>query len=149
MGYKHCDTIGKRGNPCHKTASKRDTAQGRIRPLIPKPTEQGLQSEDIEKRRLWTALPPDRTLDRERPGTPFVHLRHCLKVMVHHANPSAELRFEPGSLENSSQKPMTNPKECAIFYPLGTHESSADCLDRASLDIEGLLGVDKTANDKL
>ena len=41
------DIIGERGNPCRK----RDTAQGRIGPLIPKPTEKGLQSEEIEKRR--------------------------------------------------------------------------------------------------
>ena len=40
-GYKDCDIIGERGNPYRKRASKRDTAQGRIRPLIPKSTEHG------------------------------------------------------------------------------------------------------------
>ena len=77
---------------------------------IPKPTEQGLQSEDIEKRRQG-ATPPDRTLDRECPRTPFVHLHHCLRVVVHHVNPSAELRLESGDLQNSGQKPMVNPIE--------------------------------------
>ena len=87
------DIINERGNLYHKRANKRDTPQGRIRPLIPKPTEQGLQSEDIEKMRKGAAL-SDRTLDQERPRTLSVHLHHCLRVMVHHANPSAEHRLE-------------------------------------------------------
>ena len=109
-GYKDCDVISERGNPCRKAANKRDTAQGRTCPLIPKPAQEGLQREDIEKRRQRAAL-PDRTLDRERPRKPSVHLHHCLRVVVHHANPSAELRFESGSLQNSGQKPMVNPIE--------------------------------------
>ena len=56
------DIIGERGNPCRKRASKRDTAQGRICPLLPQPTEH-IESEDIEKRRQGAAL-HDRTLDR-------------------------------------------------------------------------------------
>ena len=110
VGYKDCDIISERGNPCRKRASKRDTMQGRICPLIPKPTEQGLQSEDIEKRRHGAAL-PDRTLDCEHSRTPSVHLHLCLRVVVHHANPSAELQFASGSLQNSRQKPMVNPIE--------------------------------------
>ena len=109
-GYKDCDINGERRNPCRKRVSKRDTAQERIRSLIPKPTEQGLQSEDIEMRRQGAAL-PDRTLDSERPRTPSVHLHNCLRVVVHHVNPSAKLRFESGSLRNSRQKPMVNPIE--------------------------------------
>ena len=62
-GIQNCDIIGERGNPCCKRASKRNTAQTRICPLIPKPTEQGFQSEDTEKRRQ-RAAPPDQTLDR-------------------------------------------------------------------------------------
>ena len=65
-GYKHCDVISERGNPCRKAASKRDTAQGRTSPLIPKPAQEGLQREEIEKRRQRAAL-PDRTLDRDHP----------------------------------------------------------------------------------
>ena len=49
-GYEDCNIISECGNPCRKMVSKRDTAQSRISPFIPKPTEQGLQSEDIEKR---------------------------------------------------------------------------------------------------
>ena len=94
-GYKDCDVISERGNPCRKAANKRDTAQGRTCPLIPKPAQEGLQRENIEKRRQRAAL-PDRTLDHDRPRTPSVHLRHCLRVVVHHANPSAELQFESG-----------------------------------------------------
>ena len=109
-GYKDCDVISERRNPCRKAASKRDTAQGRTCPLIPKLVQEGLQREDIEKRRQRAAL-SDRTLDRERPRTPSVHLHHCLRVVVHHANPSAELRFESDSLETSGQKPMVNPIE--------------------------------------
>ena len=93
-GHKDCDIISERGNPCRKRASKRDTAQGRICLPIPKPTKQGPQSEDIEKRRQGAAL-PDRTLDREHLRTPSVHLYHCLRVVVHHANLSAEFRFNP------------------------------------------------------
>ena len=97
-----------------ETLAVREPAKGTPRragfapPPIPKPTEEGLQSEDIEKRRQRTAL-LDRTLDRERPRTPSVHLHHCLWVVIHHANPSAELRLESGSLQNSHQKPMVNP----------------------------------------
>ena len=107
-GYKGCDVIDERGNPCRKATSKRDTAQRRTCPLIPKPAQEGLQREDIKKRRQRAAL-PDRTFDRERPRTPSVHLQHCLTVVVHHANPSAGLRFEFGSLQNNDQKPMVSP----------------------------------------
>ena len=79
-------------------------------PLFPKPTKQGLQSGDIEKRRQRAAL-LDRSLDRERPRTPSVHLHHCLRVVIHHANPFAEFQFESGSLQNRHQKPMVNPIE--------------------------------------
>ena len=103
-GYRDCDIIGERGNHCRKRASKRDTAQSRICPLIPKPTEQGLQSED--KRRQEAVL-SDRTLCRKRLRTPSIHLYNCLYVVIHHANPSAELRLESDSL----QKPMVNPIE--------------------------------------
>ena len=48
-GYKDCDIISERGNPSCKRASKRDTSQGRINLLIPRHTEQELQSEDIEQ----------------------------------------------------------------------------------------------------
>ena len=70
--------------------------------------QQGLQSEDIEKRRQGAAL-PDQTLDREYPRTPSVHLHHCLRVVVHHANPSVELRFESGSLQKQSPKTDGQP----------------------------------------
>ena len=36
---------------------------------------------------------------------------HCLRVVVHHTNLSAELRFESGSLQNRRQKTMVNPIE--------------------------------------
>ena len=108
-GYKDCDVISERGNPCRQAASKRDTVQCCTCPLIPKPVQEGLQREDIEKRRQMVAL-PDRTLDRYHPRTPSVHLHHCMRVVVHHANPSAELRFESGSLQNRRQEPM--------FYPI-------------------------------
>ena len=110
VGYKDCDVISERGNPCRKAAHEWDTAQCRTCPLIPKPAQEGLQREDIEKRRQRAAL-PDRTLDRDHPRTPSVHLHHCLRVVVHHANPSAELRFESGSLQNRRQEPMVNPIE--------------------------------------
>ena len=69
-----------------------------------------LRSRDIEKRRQGAAL-PDRMFDREGLRTPSVHLHHCLRVVVHHVNPSAELRLESSSLQNSRQKPMVNPIE--------------------------------------
>ena len=79
-------------------------------PPLPKPTEQEIQSEDIEK--SWQeAAPPDRTFDHERPRTPSVHLHHCLRAVLHHANPSAELRLESVSLQNRRQKAMVNPIE--------------------------------------
>ena len=109
-GYENCDVISERGNPSRKAANEWDTAQCRTCPLIPKPAQEGLQREDIEKRRQGAAL-PDRSLDRDHPRTPSVHLHHCLRVVVHHANPSAELRFESGSLQNRRQEPMVYPIE--------------------------------------
>ena len=77
-GYKDCDVISERGNPWRKAANERDTAQGRTCPLIPNPAQEGLQREDIKKRRQRAAL-SDRTLDRDHPRTPSVHLHHCLR----------------------------------------------------------------------
>ena len=58
------DVIGERGNLCSDAADQRDSAHGRMCPLIPKPIEQRLQSEDIEKRGQGAIL-PDRSLNRE------------------------------------------------------------------------------------
>ena len=104
-GYKDCDVISEHGNPCRKVANERDTAQCRICPLIPKAAQEGLKRKDIKKRRQSAAL-PDRTLDRDHPRMPSVHLHHCLRVVVHHANPSAELRFESGI--SPKQTPRTD-----------------------------------------
>ena len=109
-GYKDCDVISERRNPCRQTASKQDTVHCRTCPLITKPAQEGLQREDIEKRRQRAAL-PDLTLDRDHPRTPSVHLHHCLRVVVHHANPSAELQFESGSLQSRRYEPMVYPNE--------------------------------------
>ena len=109
-GYEDCDVISELGNPGRKAANEWDTAQCRTCPLIPKPSQEGLQREDIEKRRQKAAL-PDRTLDRNHPRMPSVHRHHCLRVVLHHANPSAELRFESGSLQNRRQEPMVDPIE--------------------------------------
>ena len=113
-GYKHCDIIGERRNPCRKRASKRETAQGRVRPLIPKPMEQGFQSKDLKKRTGGSPAGPN-TRSQTPSRTPSVHLHHCLRVVVHHVNPSAELRLESRSFQNSRQKPMVNPIEGLVL----------------------------------
>ena len=46
-----------------------------------------------------------------RSQTPSVYPHHCLRSVIHHANPSAELRPKSGSLLNRRQKPMVNPIE--------------------------------------
>ena len=79
-------------------------------PPIPKPSEPGLQSEDVEKKWQGATL-PDRPLENERLRTLPVHLHDYPRVVVHHANSSAELRFESGSLQNRHQKRMVNPIE--------------------------------------
>ena len=81
--------------------------QGQTCPLVPNPMEQGLQSEDIEKRRQGATL-LDRPLNSERLQAIPVHLHHRLLVVVYHANPFAELWFESGDLQNSRQEPMIN-----------------------------------------
>ena len=65
---------------------------------IPKTTEQGLKSEDIEKRRQGATL-SDRPLERERLRTLPVHLHYRLRVVVQHADPFMEHRFESGGLQ--------------------------------------------------
>ena len=74
------------------------------------PDEQGLHSEDIEKRRQGAAL-PEWSLDRKSPQMPSVHLHHRLWVVVHHADPFAELWFESSGLQNCHQEPMVHPIE--------------------------------------
>ena len=69
--YEDNDIISKRGNTCCKRALKRDTAQGRICPLIPKSTEHGFQSEDIEKRRQWTGGRADHSIANAPKRLPF------------------------------------------------------------------------------
>ena len=69
-------------------SQQRGIYEGRICCPIPKPTEQGLQGEDTEKRRQKTTL-LDRPLERKCLRTPAVHLHHCLWVVVHHADPFA------------------------------------------------------------
>ena len=71
------DIISVRGYLCQKRTNKRNAAQGRPCFLIPKPTEQGIQSADIVKRRQVEILP-----DRPLQVLP-VHLHHCLRVVVH------------------------------------------------------------------
>ena len=56
----------------------------------------------------------DRQLENERPRTPPVYLHNCSRVVVHHAHPSAELRFECGSLQNRCQTSMVK-----LFKGLG------------------------------
>ena len=85
-----------------------NVAQGQTCFLIPKPTEQGLQSKDIEKRRQGSTL-LDQTLDRESLLAPSVHLNHRLWVVIYHSNQFVELRFESGGFQNSHQEPMVNP----------------------------------------
>ena len=70
-GHKDSDVIGKHGNPYCKRASKRDTMKGKICPLIPKPSEQGLQSEDIEKRREGNPCRTDRSITNAPERLPF------------------------------------------------------------------------------
>ena len=50
-GHKDSDDIDEHRNLCCKRASKRNTPKGWIYPLIPKPSEKGLESEDIGKKR--------------------------------------------------------------------------------------------------
>ena len=50
-GHKDSDIIGVRGYLCRKRTNKMNAAQARTCLLVPKPPEQGLQSEDIEKMR--------------------------------------------------------------------------------------------------
>ena len=90
---------------CRKRVSKKNATQSWTCLLISKRTEQGLQSEDIEKRRQEATL-LGRSLGRESLWALPVHLHHSLRVVIHHANPSAELRLESGSLQNSRQKHM-------------------------------------------
>ena len=48
--HEDSDIIGERWNLCSDTADWHDSTLGRTGPLIPEPSEQELQSKDIEKR---------------------------------------------------------------------------------------------------
>ena len=108
-GHKDSDIIGVCRDLHPNTTGKGDSTQVEISLLISKPTEQGLQSDDIEKRKQGAIL-PDWPLDRECLLMPSVQLHHCLRVVVQH-DPFVELRFEFGGLENRRQKLMVHPVE--------------------------------------
>ena len=108
VGYKNGHIIGIRRNLCPKTAGKGDSTQGWICRPIPEPTEQGLQNEDIEKKRQGATM-PDQVLDSKRLQMLTVHLDYRLRIVVHHADPFVELWFESGGFRNRRRKPMVNP----------------------------------------
>ena len=85
------------------TAGQRNSTKGQTSPLIPKHTEQGLQSEDIEKRGQGETL-PDRSLDRESLRTLPVYLHHCLRVVIHHTDPFGDLQIRPWTDVNGSAR---------------------------------------------
>ena len=95
-----------------ETLAVRGPAKGTPRRAGFAPSSLSLRSRGPKARTLRRgdrgAARPDRMLDRERLQTPSVHLHHCLRVVVHHTNPSAELRVESDSLQNRRQKPIVN-----------------------------------------
>ena len=102
MSYRrdsNTDIISVCENLPSNTADKRDSTQDRICRPICKPPEQGLQGEDIEKRKQGATL-PDRPLENECFGTLPVRLHQRLGVVIHHADPFAELRFKSVGLQN-------------------------------------------------
>ena len=109
-GHKDCDIISVRGNFCPVTANEGDSAQSWICPYIPKPSEQGLQSKDMEKREQGPTL-LDQPFDCESLRALSVHLHHCPVVMVQHADPFEELQFESSGLQIHHQKLMVHPIE--------------------------------------
>ena len=138
-GHKDSDIIRVRWYLCRKKSSKRNAAQGRNCLLIPKPTEQGIQSEDIEKRQGSTLR--DWTLDRESLRESPVHLHHRLWFVVHHAYPFAKTRawiwrFPEQSPTTDGQpyrRPWTYPNwstrlQSRLITPLGSCTPSVSCL---------------------
>ena len=101
--------ISERGNSCRRRARKVILRRAGFVP--PSLSLRSIAAKLGHREEETGAALPDRTLDHESPRTPSVHLHHCLRVVIHHANPSAELRFESGSLQNSRQKLMVNPIE--------------------------------------
>ena len=99
VGHKNCDIIGESGDPCSDTTDKGNSDQCQNCFLISKPTEQGLQGKDVEKRRQGATL-LDQPLNCKGP-----------QAAVQNADPSVELWFESGSLQNCHQKPMIHPIE--------------------------------------
>ena len=134
-GHEDSDIISVRRDLCGKTASKKSSAQSRICLLIPKPTEKGLHSEDIEKKQTGAIL-SDQPLQSERLRSPAVHLHYHLGVVVHQANQFAELQFESCGLQNSRQKsmvPLVDPNwsarlQCRLLSPIGSRIPRASCL---------------------
>ena len=76
VGHKDGDIISERWNPCCKWTNKRYTAQGRICRLFPRPSQQGLQSEDIEKRWQGATLQTNRSRRNDSERFSFI----CITV---------------------------------------------------------------------
>ena len=128
------DVIGERGNPYRKTASKRDTAQGQISPLIPKPTEQRLQSKDIEKRRQGAAL-PDRTLDRERFPFPCTTAWGLWYIMlIHLLNSGLNLADSDAEIVRSTGAQYVLPALREIYKTLAIQNAINLTIDHHSMD---------------
>ena len=82
------------------------------------PRRAGLVPSSLSPRRKSFNARTQRRGDRGQPcraersiANTVERLLFTCTTVVHHANPSAELRFESGSLQNSRQKPMVNPIE--------------------------------------
>ena len=104
---KTCDIISRSGNVCSIVSNKENSPKRQTCPLIPKIPEHELWSEDIDKRRQWPTL-LGRPFDQERFQVLSVHLHHCPRVMIQHANPCSELWFEFGGFQNRHQNWWSN-----------------------------------------
>ena len=95
---------------CRKRASKMDTTQGRTFLPIPTPTEQGFQSEDIEKRRQGQPCATKRSIAKTSGCFQFTCTTACelWYIMLIHLRNSGRNTTVSKTVAN---KPMVNPIE--------------------------------------
>ena len=137
-------------------------AQCRTCPLIPKPAQEGLQREDIKKRRQRGSLAGPNARSRSSPerlqftcttawGLWYIMLIHLRNSGLNPAVSKTDAKNRWSTLSKALDwSKLISAASVSSFNPSRT--SRIKCrlsLDRSSLHSKGLFGADQIANDKL
>ena len=136
---KNCDIIDESRDPYSNTTDKGHSDQGRIGLLISKPTGQGLQFKDVEKRRRGSTFGPTAQLRRTSGAfrSPAQLPRGCGTECWSIRGTSVWIRRSPKPPPETDDPPYRKlwtdlnwsaRLQCRLLFPPGSREPSAGCL---------------------